>query len=175
MEDEAAVYFYGANNSQGYLSNLHKAPFVEDGVTYIMPEQYMLKKRQEMFDPDNEKLAQQLVASHNPTRIQAYGRHVRFHKPFVWDQVKYGLLKRAYLLKFSQHPELEGRLLATGDKAVYMCRPNDREWGVGLDIPTALRTDPVRYGRNMMGKVLVEVRAELRAQRLHAALGAQLG
>jgi ribA/ribD-fused uncharacterized protein len=54
--------------------------------------------------------------------------------------------------KFEQHPELAAALLATGDSRIVEHTENDSFWGDGGD----------GSGRNMLGRILMEVRARLR-------------
>jgi N-glycosidase YbiA len=58
----------------------------------------------------------------------------------------------AVYAKFTQHEELRDRLLATGDAALIEHTRNDRYWGDGGDGTRC----------NMLGRVLMRVREELR-------------
>jgi ribA/ribD-fused uncharacterized protein len=61
-------------------------------------------------------------------------------------------MREAVLAKFSQHPDLREILLATGDALIVEHTENDSYWGDGGD----------GSGVNMLGRILVEVRAALR-------------
>jgi ribA/ribD-fused uncharacterized protein len=61
-------------------------------------------------------------------------------------------MREAVLAKFSQHPELRAELLATGDAKLVEHTDSDAYWGDGGD----------GSGRNMLGTILMEVRARLR-------------
>jgi len=70
-----------------------------------------------------------------------------------WEEVKIGIMKELVRLKF-QNPELRKKLLATGD--TYLQEGND--WGDtfwGVDLETG-------KGENMLGKIIMDVRDELR-------------
>ena len=57
-------------------------------------------------------------------------------------------------LKFSEHPELLKKLLATGDAELIEANTwNDRVWGVDRE---------TGRGQNLLGRALMQVRAELR-------------
>jgi ribA/ribD-fused uncharacterized protein len=61
-------------------------------------------------------------------------------------------MRDAVLAKFTQHPELQEILLATGDRKIFEHTATDDFWGDGGD----------GSGRNQLGQILMRVRAELR-------------
>ncbi len=70
-----------------------------------------------------------------------------------WDAVKDDVMRRGVRAKFAQHADIRAVLLGTGDETLIEAAPNDYYWGCGAD----------GTGRNMLGKVLMEVRDELRS------------
>ncbi len=68
-----------------------------------------------------------------------------------WEAVKDGLMREAVRAKFAQHADLREILLATGDAVIVEHTENDAYWGNGGD----------GSGKNMLGKILMEVRGEL--------------
>ncbi len=62
-------------------------------------------------------------------------------------------MREALTAKFRQNPELLEQLLATGDAELVENSPVDYFWGIGAD----------GSGKNTLGKLLMEVRAALRA------------
>ena len=63
--------------------------------------------------------------------------------------------------KFSQNPELKTQLLATGEKVLVEASPYDKIWGIGFNKSDAL-TSKAKWGQNLLGKVLMEVRNKLK-------------
>ena len=61
-------------------------------------------------------------------------------------------MRRAVRAKFEQHPDIRAVLLGTGDEELIEDAPNDYYWGCGEE----------GTGKNMLGKILMEVRGELR-------------
>jgi ribA/ribD-fused uncharacterized protein len=61
-------------------------------------------------------------------------------------------MKKALVAKFTQHPPLGRKLLATGDIPLIEHTKNDKYWADGGD----------GSGQNWLGRLLVEVRTELR-------------
>ena len=70
-----------------------------------------------------------------------------------WESVKVEVMRRAVRAKFEQHVDLRELLLATGEARIVECTENDSYWGDGGD----------GSGKNMLGRILMQVRDELRA------------
>ncbi len=71
-----------------------------------------------------------------------------------WESIKDKIMREAVFAKFDQHPDLRETLLATGDAALVEHTDKDSYWGNGGD----------GSGCNMLGVILMEVRAELRSE-----------
>lgn len=70
-----------------------------------------------------------------------------------WDAVKVDIMREILRAKASQHEYVRCKLLATGDRELIEDSWRDDYWGWG----------PNRDGQNMLGKLWMEVRAELKA------------
>ena len=70
-----------------------------------------------------------------------------------WDKVKIQVMKRALVAKFTQHDSLCQLLVDTGTRKLVERSPYDTFWGDGGD----------GSGKNQLGKLLMEVREELRS------------
>lgn len=85
----------------------------------------------------------------NAKEAKKLGRTVELRKD--WEKHKEGYMYTVCLAKFTQKPELEAMLLATGDKVLVEGNTwGDTEWGV---------CDGV--GKNLLGKILMRIRGEL--------------
>lgn len=73
-----------------------------------------------------------------------------------WDQIKVSVMRDIIRAKAMQHEYVRRKLLATGDRELVEDSWRDDFWGWG----------PNRDGKNMLGKLWMEVRAELRATAL---------
>lgn len=69
-----------------------------------------------------------------------------------WDDVKADIMRLLLRAKVEQHEYVRRKLLATGDRELVENSWRDDFWGWG----------PNRTGQNMLGKLWMEVRAELR-------------
>lgn len=77
----------------------------------------------------------------------------RQHRRPDWDAVKVNAMREILRAKAGQHEYVRRKLLATGDRELVENSWRDDFWGWG----------PSRDGQNMLGKLWMEVRAELRA------------
>lgn len=76
-----------------------------------------------------------------------------------WNERKVGFMKRIIRAKADQHEYVRRKLLATGDRELVENSWRDDYWGWG----------PNKDGKNMLGRLWMEVRAELRAADTKAA------
>jgi hypothetical protein len=63
-------------------------------------------------------------------------------------------MREVVLAKFTQHTEIREILLGTGDALLIEHTENDNYWGDGGD----------GQGKNMLGKILMQVREKLREE-----------
>ena len=68
------------------------------------------------------------------------------------------------IAKFTQHPGLKDKLVHTGDKVLAEANSRDQLFSVGLPLTyTDILNQKSWKGQNQLGKLLMEVRQELRA------------
>ena len=68
-----------------------------------------------------------------------------------WESVKVEIMRTALKAKFTQHDDLQEILLSTGDAAIVEHTERDSFWGDGGN----------GSGKNMLGKLLMQIRDEL--------------
>ncbi len=78
----------------------------------------------------------------------------REHRRADWDQVKVEFMLEILRLKVEQHEYVRRKLLETGDLELIECSWRDDFWGWGAK----------KDGKNMLGKLWMQVRGELRAE-----------
>lgn len=78
-------------------------------------------------------------------------RNKKYRRP-DWDAVKVDIMRDILRAKATQHEYVRRKLLATGDRELIEDSWRDDFWGWG----------PNRDGQNMLGKLWMEVRAELK-------------
>ncbi len=80
--------------------------------------------------------------------------HKELRRP-DWDDIKVGVMRDILRAKAEQHEYVRRKLLATGNRELIEDSWRDDFWGWG----------PNRDGKNMLGKLWMEIRAELRGTR----------
>ena len=147
MPEQEPVLFYATTDPWGELSNWWEAPFELDGHTWPTSEHYFMAQKTK-----DKRARERIRAASTPRRAKELGREVRLRRG--WDGMKFDVMLRANLAKFTQHPHLREVLLSTGDRRIHeSC--DDPWWGGGPHHPD---------GKDMLGKVLMRVREQLRAK-----------
>lgn len=151
---DKGVYFWGS-----VYSNWFKVDIEIDGVKYNCTEQYMMAEKARLAN-DNDSLAL-ILATNDPGKQKLYGRKVKNLDRAMWDLVKFDVVYKACLVKFSL-PELKKVILETGNRVIVEASPTDKEWGVALHFnDPAVENESNWKGKNLLGKVLMKVRQEL--------------
>jgi ribA/ribD-fused uncharacterized protein len=128
-----------------FLSNFYEAPVEKDGIVYPTNEHFF----QAMKTLDNEE-RKKIAAALTPGQAKRMGRKVKLRPD--WDSVRLQIMREGLVLKFLCHKDLAKKLVATGD--AYLEEGNwwnDTFWGVCNNV-----------GCNMLGKLLMQLREELR-------------
>ena len=142
------IRFYSVADPFGEFSNFARYPVTIGGTTYPTSEHYF-----QAMKFAGTPHADAVRRAKTPMLAARTGR--RRSRPLRrdWERVKDGVMLAAVRAKFTQHADLRALLLSTGDAAIIEHTENDAYWGDGGD----------GSGQNMLGRILVRVREELRA------------
>ncbi len=140
------IHFYSTRGEYGCFSNFSRHSFLLDGIRYRTAEHYFQSKKAANVE---QELA--IRNAPTPTAAAALGRACQLHAN--WNQLRDAVMKRALLAKFSQNRAALETLLGTGNNVLVEHTARDNYWGDGGG-----------GGRNRLGELLMEVRAELRPQ-----------
>lgn len=127
-----------------FLSNFYEAPVTWNSITYRNNEAAFQSAKA------NDIATRKTFATMDPSTAKREGRRVVLRSD--WEEVKYQIMYKICLAKFTQNRELRERLLATGDE--YLEEGNtwgDRIWGTVNG-----------QGNNWLGKILMQVREEIK-------------
>jgi ribA/ribD-fused uncharacterized protein len=131
-----------------YLSNFWPATVEFEGIIYPDVEHaYQSAKTLDMSE------RRRIAALPTPAEAKHAGEALVLRSD--WLSIKYNVMLQCVRYKFTHHPELARLLLATGN--AYLEEGNtwhDEIWGVYQG-----------QGTNWLGKILMQVRGELRAER----------
>jgi ribA/ribD-fused uncharacterized protein len=142
------IYFYRERDlPYGCFSNFSKHDFVLDDLRWRTVEHYF-QALKFPGDPHADRI--RLVKSPMEAKTLGNDRHAPLRPD--WEQVKDDVMRRAVRAKFQTHADIRAVLLGTGDRRIVENAKNDYYWGIGAD----------GSGKNMLGRILMEVRAELR-------------
>lgn len=144
-----AILFYATKDPYGAFSNFAAYPIVVRGVEWRTNEHYF--QAQKFAGTAHEEVIRRVAS---PAVAARMGRSRQRPLRPDWETVKDDIMLEAIRAKFMQHPALARLLLDTGKAPIVEHTPRDRYWGDGGD----------GSGRNMLGKLLMRVRDELRAQ-----------
>ncbi|EFC47831.1 hypothetical protein NAEGRDRAFT_31328 [Naegleria gruberi] len=145
------------------FSNWHAASYVLDGIQFANTEQGMMYGKAKLFGDD--EVAKDILANTSPSNAKQLGRMVSNFTDDMWNQNRELIMKRHLYAKFSQNEDIKQTLLSTGDKILAEASPNDAIWGIGMREHEAIETHPSKWpGLNLLGKLLTEVKQELRNQ-----------
>lgn len=145
------IYFYREGDEFGEFSNFAAYPIRLEGNTWPTTEHYFQAQKFVETDP---AWAAAIRKANGPGIAARMGRDRKHPLRRDWESIKDDVMRRALAAKFEQYAELAALLLSTGDAPLVEHTANDRYWADGGD----------GSGKNMLGKLLVELRTTLRAR-----------
>lgn len=151
MMTDACIRFYRANERPfGVLSNLYRREVIMDGTRFrCVEDAYQSRK------PRRQNVRAWLLAAPTPALV-AVTAHALLHWDIApgWSRFRYAWMLRCLQAKFRQHADLSELLVATGAAQIVEAANIDNEvnrrWG-----------HVNGRGRNLLGRMLMRVRAEL--------------
>jgi ribA/ribD-fused uncharacterized protein len=143
------IYFYSEREAHGHFSNFSAHAITLAGRRWPTTEHYF-QAQKFAGTPDEETVRR----APTPKLAADLGRDRARPLRADWEAVKDDVMRAAVRAKFTQHADLRAALLATGDEELVENTRGDHYWGCGHD----------GTGKNMLGKILMEVRGELRAR-----------
>lgn len=142
-----AIEFYSTQDEYGEFSNFAAYSFTLDGRRWPTSEHYF--QAQKFKDAAHRE---KIRKAKSPMIAARLGRSRKVTIRRDWDSAKIDVMRRAVRAKFAAHEELQQLLLSTGDEPIVEDAPRDDFWGCGAD----------GRGKNWLGRILMEVRNELR-------------
>jgi ribA/ribD-fused uncharacterized protein len=158
------VFFLGADEGKGewrVFSNMHEAPFQVDSITYPTMEHYFQSAKAKVFG--DSAADSKIMKTKSAKAVKSIGKKVQNFKEEDWSAKKDEIMRTGLKAKFMQHPELRAKLLETGVRPIGEADPRDKYWAIGTSSETSKAKNPTKWpGKNMLGKMLMELRAELK-------------
>jgi len=140
------INFYLRKEEYGWLSNFERCFQVVDGEVYDTNEHYYQSQK-----TTNEDIRDWIEDAPNPYLAMQAGRSLRKGKELRddWEEVKVEIMLKGLRAKFEDRL-LRKKLLETGDAVLHEGSPTDPFWG--------------KRGKDMLGKLLMQVREEIRKE-----------
>lgn len=130
---------------------------------------------------NDDAMAAKILEAGHPREVKTMGRNVSGFDEKVWNQNRERIVRRASYFKFATPlsddglrrgtcadsplvgTTLRALLLSTGPAELVEASPFDRVWGVGFRSENAAENRE-RWGLNLLGKALMEVRETFRKE-----------
>jgi len=143
------IYFYSQTDPFGEFSNFAPFGIAMDGAWWSTVEHYF--QAQKFGDAGYRE---RIRKASSPKDAKALGRMRDVAIRSDWESARDDIMLKAVRQKFRTHKVLTELLLGTGEEALAEAAPGDYYWGIGAD----------GSGENRLGRILEQVRAELRGR-----------
>lgn len=147
MSEKKVINFYSTRDEYGCFSNFSAHRIFLKEKSWKTTEHYFQAQK---FAGTLHEEELRLAAS--PMMVAKMGRDRKRPLRKDWEKVKDEIMLEALRAKFTEHKDLRGILLGTGDAVLVEHTKNDSYWADGGD----------GSGKNMLGILLMQVREELR-------------
>jgi ribA/ribD-fused uncharacterized protein len=162
LDTNERVFFY--EQDFYVLSNFSSFNLRCKGHTFQTSEHaYQWEKFAGHWDASNavEDIATRILNAPSAHEAFKLAEAFKAHRKPDWDSIKVDVMREILRAKVLQHGYVSRKLLATGERDLVENSWRDDYWG----------WRPKRDGQNMLGKLWMEIRAELRGQQLHIGQG----
>ncbi len=158
------IGFYHDYDEYGCFGNWYPAPFDYAGKHFVHAEQFMMYHKVMMFG--KRDFADMIMRTNDPGKCKSIaGQRFPEFDSDLWNRTCYTVVKRGVKAKFAQHEDILGVLLDTGNALLAECSARDSKWGIGIGIDNPASRVPAKWkGQNLLGRILMEVRDELRQE-----------
>jgi N-glycosidase YbiA len=144
------IFFYRVCEPYGCFSNFSPHEIQMGGEIWPTSEHYY--QAQKFTGTRDHHLCQQIQQASSPELAAAIGRNPIHVVRKDWHELKTAIMYKVVFTKFKSHADLKKLLLSTGEELIIENSPTDSYWGCGPD----------GLGQNQLGKVLMQIRQELR-------------
>ncbi|MEM7302034.1 MAG: NADAR family protein [Pseudomonadota bacterium] len=142
------IYFYAQTDDHSEFSNFAPYGVEMEGQWWRTVEHYF--QAMKFHDSGYQE---KIRLSNKPRDAKALGMTRKLPLRDDWESVKDTIMLEAVRKKFQTHEVPRNLLLGTGEAMIVENAPMDSYWGCGPD----------GQGLNKLGKILMQVREELRA------------
>jgi hypothetical protein len=148
------IYFWGRDC---ILSNMYECPIMVDNTKYNCVEQLYASEKARLF---KDKIAEGKIMSEKDP-IGQKRTPIKGFNSKEWEVVAEDIMHKCILTKFQQNEELGKFLVSTYPKEILEASPHDSIWGLGMGIFNSELQNQKKWGKNLTGKILMNVRNKL--------------
>ena len=162
ITNDKFVLFWG---DEDIYSNFYPAEFEMEGNHFYWSEQAFMWIKAVTFGAHDiaTEILDMTPAKNIPLDCKKLGRRIKNFDDTIWTAKSYDAMVTAVYKKFSQNPILLQQLLDTNDRILVEASPYDKIWGIGMSEQHADAQDMSKWqGQNLLGKVLMDIRKELK-------------
>jgi ribA/ribD-fused uncharacterized protein len=142
------------------LSNHYLSSFTFKDTQFNCMEQYIMAMKASLFEDHETYL--RVIQESNPKKQKQLGKNILNYNHKKWLETADGIIIQGLKEKFGQSDYLKKFLLDTGNSLIVEASL-DKLWGVGIHLRDSNLWDATKHvGQNKMGKLLMNIRAELR-------------
>ncbi|KAF4563923.1 hypothetical protein EYR36_003168 [Pleurotus pulmonarius] len=169
------AFFWTTSHINGWASQWYPASFTAvvtisgsaEEVTFPSTEHWMMFQKALLFG--DHAVAREVAGIEGTSKgdmayVKSLGRKVKNFDDETWKLHRERIVFEGNLHKFRQHAELKSKLLATGEKEIVEASPHDKIWGIGYGEQAAISRGGLKWGLNLLGKALLQVREALKQE-----------
>lgn len=175
----APIFFFEDDEEPyGFFCQWYRCRFTDptSGLEFSSAEQWMMWNKAQMAG--DEASAKTIMSTTSPRKQKQLGRDVEGFDADAWDKIKVSVVERGNYLKFTQGTNvasmkmedegepvsLKSLLLATEERELTEASRFDRVWGIGFGAQQALVTLREKWGQDLLGTALMNVREKIREE-----------
>jgi ribA/ribD-fused uncharacterized protein len=160
--------YFGADSKSledGFLSQNYDSPFSVPGpdgssLRFQTAEHFVAYSKAMLFG-DSDR-AHRIYHTLDPQEARQIGMGVSFFDKSIWDENKARIVEESVRYKFRANEDLAESLAQTLDRDLVKVGAGDHIWGIGIDKQEALLRPRDEWGQNLLGKILMNMRDEIR-------------
>lgn len=164
MADERIIFFHKPEEENGFLSNLYPSEFRYMDMQFENAEQYLTYMKAHICG--DEEMEEKVMQGEEPRLIRRMRRRMDQENEIsqkLWPEIRQEVARWGVRQKFLQNQALQEELLATNYALLAEASDANEVWAIGLPMEEYKKYKPGNWkGQNLMGKVLMDVRRELR-------------
>jgi ribA/ribD-fused uncharacterized protein len=162
-DDSGILFFFSKEPENKEFSSFFDTTFKIDDIEYKNAEQAFQAIRAKTFGDDDS--FNKILKSKSAQSAKSFGNKIEKFDEEVWNAQRDTVMRSILRAKFSQNPAIRKQLLDSGNGMIANADPRENYWGIGTSAGTSIAKNPAKWkGKNMMGKLLMELRSELRAE-----------